>query len=180
MMNKILLILFAVFLLVSIGYSQDAPEDSTAHFKFMLWAEDANPGHDAINNNWDVIDSAIYHAERYLIATIRHPADDYGTVDSLIELIPAGFLADSITVTRITVENSTDTLEVSGDLMYADDFAAQTDSVIINDFNTTSGARIDNTITAAGIPAGKCVYLNYRAIPDTALVSFTIGVRYHR
>jgi hypothetical protein len=48
---------------MSLGFSvfaQDAPSGYTSYYSFRKWAENANPGSDSLNANWDEIDQVLY------------------------------------------------------------------------------------------------------------------------
>ena len=51
-------ILFILFTL-SI-FAQDAPSGRTIHYQIRMWAENANPSSDSLNQNWIDIDQTLY------------------------------------------------------------------------------------------------------------------------
>jgi len=82
----------------------------------------------------------------------------------------------ALTVTKIVVTLNASGNEVTGDLKYADARIGLANPVVINDFDTTSGVRTDDTITSAAVAAGKFVYLQFDAAPDTAITDMTVDV----
>jgi trimeric autotransporter adhesin len=95
--------------------------------------------------------------------------------------IPIWTSVDSaITVTRINVTcNADPTTEIAGDLKYADTFIGLANAVVINDFDTASGVRNDNTITSASVAAGKCLYVSFDAVPESALKTISFDILYY-
>jgi len=97
--------------------------------------------------------------------TIAHPFDYYALDTQLpILLTPA-----AITVTKLDVSTNTTAQQVLGDLKWASDLTSFTGATVINDFDTTSGVRTDNTITAGSVGAGKWLYLQFDSQPNTAI-----------
>ena len=98
---------------------------------------------------------------------------NFTAADSIVGLIP--LIQDSITITRIDV--SLDGVsEVSGDIMYADSLTVRTNRVLINDFDTVGGKRTDTSITCAGVPVGKSVFIKFNSAPTN---NVTIDITYH-
>lgn len=81
-----------------------------------------------------------------------------------------------LTVTALNVTLSSAANDVTGDLKYADDRITLVNPVVINDFDTTSGVRVDTSITSGAIPAGKFVYMQYDVAPNTAITDMTTDV----
>jgi len=86
--------------------------------------------------------------------------------------IPIAFTTAALTVTKIVVSNNTTSYEVAGDLKWADNLTSFTGATVINDFDTTSGVRTDDTITSGSVAAGKYVYLEFDSQPDSN-ITFT-------
>ena len=82
----------------------------------------------------------------------------------------------ALTVTGLNVTLSSAANDVTGDLKYADDRITLANPVVINDFDTTSGVRVDTSITSGAIPAGKFVYMQYDVAPNTAITDMTSDV----
>jgi hypothetical protein len=107
--------------------------------------------------------------------TVSNPADFYNNVDTKICLCPK--TVGALTVTRIIVTCDIDpTTEITGDLKYADAFIGLANPVVINDFDTASGVRDDDTITSGAVATGKCIYLSFDTTPDAALKTITFDV----
>lgn len=83
-----------------------------------------------------------------------------------------------LTVSRITVTLDAAGNEVLGDLKYADAFIGLANAVVINDFDTTSGVRVDSSITVGAVPAGKCIYLSFDSAPDAAIKTMCVDIEF--
>lgn len=83
-----------------------------------------------------------------------------------------------IVISKITVTLNAAGNEVLGDVKYADAFIGLANPVVINDFDTTSGVRVDSSITVDTIPAGKCVYLSFDSSPHVDISQMCIDIEY--
>jgi hypothetical protein len=83
-----------------------------------------------------------------------------------------------LTVTKITVTLDASGNEIAGDLKYADTFIGLANATVINDFDTTSGVREDDSITSGSVPAGKCVYISFDSAPNAAITQACFDVQY--
>lgn len=86
---------------------------------------------------------------------------------------------DSLTVDKIVVTLNASGNEVAGDLKYADTFIGLANAVVINVFDTSSGVLSDDTITSAGVPSGKAIYIAFDSAPNTAITQMSVDVTYH-
>jgi len=93
---------------------------------------------------------------KHLRFNIFNPSGVYG-VDTQVCIWPKTDAA--ITITKITVTLDATGNEVLGDLKYADTFIGLASPVIINDFDTTSGVREDDSISSASVATGKTIYI---------------------
>jgi len=85
----------------------------------------------------------------------------------------------SLTVTKLSVELDATGNEIAGDLKWADDFATFANATVINDFDTTSGVRVDTSITAGSVPAGKLIYIQFDSDPAGAITNASFAVEYN-
>jgi hypothetical protein len=92
-----------------------------------------------------------------------HNPNGVATVDTKVHIAVAR--AD-LTIKKIVVSTGNSSHEVAGDLRRADSFIGYANSVVINDFDTTSGVRSDDTITNPSIGAGKVLYLEFDSVPN--------------
>lgn len=83
-----------------------------------------------------------------------------------------------LTVSKITVTLEAAGNEVAGDLKYADALIGLANPVVINDFDTTSGVRVDTSITAGAVPAGKCIYLSFDSAPNSAITTMIMDIEF--
>jgi hypothetical protein len=83
-----------------------------------------------------------------------------------------------ITVNKITITLDAAGNEVAGDLKYADTFIGLANATVINDFDTTSGVREDDSITSGSVAAGKCMYLSFDSAPNSAITQMCFDVVY--
>lgn len=95
--------------------------------------------------------------------------------------IPIWASVDSaITVTRVKVTcNADPTTELTGDVKYADAFIGLANAVVINDFDTATGVRDDSSISTASVAAGKCLYISFDAVPESALKTISFDILYY-
>lgn len=97
---------------------------------------------------------------------IMNPNSIY-TVDAkvFVAIAPA-----ALTITKLQVScDANPATEITGDLKYADDFISLANAVVINDFDTTDGVRVDTSITSGAVASGKCIYLLFDAEPIAAI-----------
>ena len=128
-----------------------------------------------ITTNGDVVHGSKWESD----FTLCSPSDTYTVGGSSICIITK--LPKAITITNIEVTADADpTTEISGNLKYCDAFIGLANPVIINSINTTAGALSDNTITSGSVAAGKCIYINFTALPDVAMkqLAFTLSGYY--
>ncbi len=98
--------------------------------------------------------------------TIVSSSQTYAVAGSSVCLITK--TPKAVTITNIEVTLDADPiLEFTGDLKYCDTFIGLANPTLVNDLDTTSGARSDSSITSGSVAAGKCLYLNYDVSPDT-------------
>ena len=114
--------------------------------------------YDLVNKKY--VDDSIPSTENWQF-TIIDPKSVYGK-DTHIFI---GWATTDITVTRVQVELDATTNQVAGDLKYADDFINLSNAVVINDFDTTSGVRDDNSITSPSVSNGKAIYIQFDSEP---------------
>ena len=89
---------------------------------------------------------------------------------------PAAFTVTKIVVTLDAADN-----EVAGDLKYADTFIGLGTPVLINDFDTTSGVRSDDSMdagAAGAVPAAKCLYITFDSAPNTAIKQMCVDITF--
>lgn len=84
----------------------------------------------------------------------------------------------AITISKITVTLDAATNEVAGDLKYADAFIGLANPVVINTFDTTSGVRVDDSITSGAVPSGKCIYLSFDSAPAAAITQMCVDIEF--
>jgi ABC-type uncharacterized transport system auxiliary subunit len=85
----------------------------------------------------------------------------------------------AITISKITVTLNAAANEVAGDLKWADTFIGLANATVINDFDTTSGVREDDSITAGSVAAGKCIYLSFDSSPNSAITQMCFDIIYN-
>jgi len=107
--------------------------------------------------------------------TIMSPSIAFG-VDAEICVVSATDAA--ITVTGINVTCDATTNEIAGDLKWADAFVGLANATVINDFDTTSGVRVDTSITAGNVASGKCVYISFDSAPSADITQISFVVTY--
>ena len=76
------------------------------------------------------------------------------------------------------VELDTSGAEVAGDLKYADDFQGMASSVVINDFDTTSGKRTDTSIASGAVASGKAIYLSFDSQPSDTIKQMHVHIEW--
>lgn len=113
---------------------------------------------------------------RHLRITLIDPKAVYGK-DHEVCLIPKTDAALTITNLEVTCDGNP-TTEPTGDLKRADAFIGLANAAVINDFDTTDGARSDGSITSGAVGAGKCVYLSFDAEPDAAITQMCFDITY--
>jgi len=107
-------------------------------------------------------------------ATILHPFTAYG-IDTQIPLFRA---KEDLTVTKIDVSLDATGNQVAGDLKQASDLTSYTSAAVINDFDTTSGVRVDTTITTGAVAQGQWVYLDFDSEPSTDITYMCINIHW--
>lgn len=83
-----------------------------------------------------------------------------------------------ITVSNITVTLDAITNEILGDLKYADTFIGLASPIVINDFDTTSGVRVDSSISSASVAVGKAIYISFDSAPNVAITQACFDITY--
>lgn len=83
-----------------------------------------------------------------------------------------------LTISKITLTLNASGNEVLGDIKYADAFIGLANPVVINDFDTTSGVRVDTSITVGAVPAGKCIYVSFDSQPNVAITQMCVDITY--
>ena len=84
----------------------------------------------------------------------------------------------ALTISKITVTLDASGNEVAGDLKYADAFISLANPVVINDFDTTSGVRVDDSITNGSVPSGKCIYISFDSAPSANITQMCMDIEY--
>lgn len=84
----------------------------------------------------------------------------------------------AITISKITVALDAAGNDIAGDLKYADAFIGLANPVVINDFDTTSGVRVDTSISIGAVPSGKCIYISFDASPNAAITQVAFDIEY--
>lgn len=114
--------------------------------------------------------------ELHIAYTLLKPGTAYSdnTTVEILKRVPG-----DITIGRLEVELNTADYEVTGDLMYADDFQDQANAAVINDFDTTSGKRDDSSITSGEVASGKCLYISFDAEPDSNITSMNVIITFN-
>lgn len=117
-----------------------------------------------------------YVQTKYMKFTIPTPAILYG-FDTQVCLIPN--VPNAMTITKLEVTcDANPTTELTGDIKYADTFIGLANPVVINDFDTADGVRVDTSITTGAVPEGKCVYLQWDTTPDAAMTQMSVIITY--
>lgn len=117
-----------------------------------------------------------YVQTKYLKFTLPTPAILYG-FDTQVCLIPN--VPNAMTITKLEVTcDANPTTELTGDIKYADTFIGLANPVVINDFDTADGVRVDTSIMTGAVPAGKCVYLQWDTTPDAAMTQMSVIITY--
>lgn len=83
-----------------------------------------------------------------------------------------------LTITKLTVTLDASGNEVVGDLKYADTFIGLANAVVINDFDTTSGVREDDSITSGSVATGKAIYFSFDSSPNAAITQMCFDITY--
>jgi hypothetical protein len=123
------------------------------------------------------VDGKIY-GEKHLDFTLIDDASIYTALGQCkIPLVTK--TGQAMTITNIEVTNNTSAKEVAGDLRYADNCLSFANDTLINDFDTTSGVRSDNTLTKATVPLGKCIYVWFDSSPDAAVDYTAFDITYN-
>lgn len=84
----------------------------------------------------------------------------------------------ALTITKLSVTLDDTPNEVLGDLKYADAFIGLANPVVINDFDTTSGVRVDTSITSGSVAAGKALYLSFDSSPNSAITQMNVDIQF--
>ncbi len=96
--------------------------------------------------------------------------------DNEVLIWPATDVA--ITITKISISLDAAGNEVTGDLKWADAFIGLANATVINDFDTTSGVRVDDSITAGSVAAGKCLYFSFDSSPSADIKQMGFDIEY--
>lgn len=132
----------------------------------------ATPGTDYAPMASGRISGFIHHSK----FTISGPSGVY----SQSSIISVWTLTDAaITIDSIRVTTSSASYEVAGDLKYADARIGLANATLINDFDTSSGVRFDNSIATASVPSGKYVYLSFDSQPNSSMTDVTYDIAWH-
>lgn len=84
----------------------------------------------------------------------------------------------AITITGMKITcNADPTTELDGDLKRADAFIGLTNAATLGAFDTTSG-KYSSTSLSYSVASGKCLYLSFNAVPETALKSIAFDIIY--
>lgn len=89
-----------------------------------------------------------------------------------------GHTLEAITVTGLSASTDSTSYEAVGDVKWADDIISFTNATVINDFDTTSGVRVDTSITAGSVAKGKWVYLDFDSMPSSAMTYMAVHVNW--
>ncbi len=84
----------------------------------------------------------------------------------------------ALTILSLEVTLDASGNEVAGDLKYADTFIGLANPTVINDFDTTSGVRVDTSISSGAVAAGKCLYLSFDSAPATAITQMNVVIEF--
>ena len=86
----------------------------------------------------------------------------------------------AITITEVTVTCDADpTTELDWNLKWADAFIGLANAALIVAIDTTAGvADVDSGFTDATVAAGKCIYIEFDAAPDSATTQVSVKIRW--
>lgn len=98
------------------------------------------------------------------------------TKDTVVGIVPVTDAA--LVVSKITISLRATANEIVGDLKYADALIGLANPVLINTFDTTNGVLVDDSITVGAVPAGKCVYLEFDSVPDSAITQALFDIEW--
>jgi len=89
-------------------------------------------------------------------------------------------LPAAITITEVTVScNADPATELDIDLKFADAFIGLANATLIEPIDTTSGTTdIDSDFDDATVAAGKCLYVEFGADPDSNITQAIVKIRY--
>jgi len=113
---------------------------------------------------------------RYFRVTLIDPADVYSISPAvcILQSLNSAITVESIQITC----DANPSIQISGNLLYANAFIGTASPVAIDKINTTSGVLYDASISNAAVAAGKCVYLNFDAQPTASITQLNINVKY--
>jgi hypothetical protein len=95
-------------------------------------------------------------------------------------IVPIWTLTDAaIVVTKVEVSTSSASYEVQFDVKWADARIGLGNATVINDGDTTSGVRVDTSMTAGSVASGKFLYLSFDSVPDVSMTDVTITITWH-
>lgn len=110
---------------------------------------------------------------RQLIFTLPDPAAQQANDN---EFYIKFAVTRDITISKLEIGLDAAGNEVLGDLMWADDFITQANATVINAFDTTSGVRVDTSITAGSVAAGKCLFLRWDSQPSSDIKQMHVTI----
>ena len=149
----------------------------------MLWLDTTNSQlkmRNVANNGWEIIwdfSAQAQATDRHIRFTIIDPWSVYA-IDTQVCVIP--LISQSILITNILVVcNGFPATEIQGDIKYADDFRTLANSVVINDFDTVGGYRVDASIANGSVPQWKCIYIQFDAQPIEAITQICFDITYN-
>lgn len=164
-----------------VGLSTPPIEDTIQVLKSVEfhWDENGN----LLINDLDIAgdlalaaDSYIANELKYITFTLAFP-EALQTEDNEWPLIPV--TPRALTIVSVIVTLDAVTNDVTSDLMYADAFIGQANSVVVNDLDTTSGVRTDTSISSGSVAAGKAIYFSFDGAPHADVKSINVMVGYY-
>jgi cytoskeletal protein CcmA (bactofilin family) len=104
---------------------------------------------------------------------------DPGSIYDLDSQLFIGRSIHPLTFTKIEIEGNTTTVDVAGDLKYADDFRTLGTSRVLSAFDTTSGYTVHTSDIVSGtVPSGKVIYLDFDAKPGANLKQLQVHLEW--
>ncbi len=92
-------------------------------------------------------------------------------------IVPIGVMDSAVTITKIRANTSSASYEATGDLKWAEDRQALTNATVVNDFDTTNGTRMDDSITAGSVASSRFMYLSFDAVPNANMTDVTVDIK---
>jgi len=116
-------------------------------------------------------------ADRFYIFNLFNPNSIYDK-DTQVCFEPN--LPAAITITEVTISCDADpTTELDIDLKWADVFIGLVGATLIEPIDTTNGTTdIDSGFDDATVAAGKCLYVEFAADPDSNITQAIVKIRY--